>query len=91
MHLVVCYDITDDRRRYHVARILDDYGDRVQYSVFEIIMDEHLLPRMTRRLENAIDREKDSVRIYLLCARCEKNISVMGKATIIQESEVYIV
>lgn len=33
---LVCYDITDDRDRSRVARLLERYGERVQYSVFEV-------------------------------------------------------
>jgi CRISPR-associated protein Cas2 len=33
---LICYDITDDRDRNRVARLLERYGDRVQYSVFEV-------------------------------------------------------
>ena len=35
MHYTVAYDITDDKRRNKVAKILKDFGKRVQYSVFE--------------------------------------------------------
>lgn len=33
---LICYDVTDDRDRNRVARLLERYGDRVQYSVFEV-------------------------------------------------------
>lgn len=33
---LVCYDIEDDHDRLCVSRCLERYGDRVQYSVFEI-------------------------------------------------------
>lgn len=33
---LICYDITDNRDRNRVARLLERYGDRVQYSVFEV-------------------------------------------------------
>ena len=39
MFYLVTYDITDDQRRTKVAKILEDFGDRVQYSVFEMILD----------------------------------------------------
>lgn len=33
---LICYDISDDRDRNRVARLLERYGERVQYSVFEV-------------------------------------------------------
>jgi CRISPR-associated protein Cas2 len=33
---LICYDITDDRDRNRVAHLLERYGERVQYSVFEV-------------------------------------------------------
>lgn len=33
-HFVISYDIADDKRRTKVFRILNDYGDHAQYSVF---------------------------------------------------------
>ena len=33
MHYTVAYDITDDKRRNRVAKILKDFGTRIQYSV----------------------------------------------------------
>ena len=32
---MIAYDISEDRIRYRVAKILENYGTRVQYSVFE--------------------------------------------------------
>lgn len=36
MFCVVTYDIPDDRRQTKVANTLEDFGDRVQYRVFEM-------------------------------------------------------
>ena len=39
MRIVVSYDVSDDRRRRKVAKIMEGYGYRVQYSVFECDLD----------------------------------------------------
>ncbi len=36
MFYVVAYDISDDRRRTKVAKILEDFGDRAQYTDFSV-------------------------------------------------------
>src|SRR6185436_13646804 len=40
MLILVSYDIPDDRRRTKLANALKDFGERVQYSVFEFLLDE---------------------------------------------------
>ncbi len=81
MDILVCYDISDDARRLKAAKILDDYGDRVQYSVFEIPdLSPELLEVCRRRIEAVIEpSEGDSVRFYSLCRSCRKAIFVLGK------------
>lgn len=37
---LVSYDITSDRRRRRIANLLENYGKRIQYSVFECDLDE---------------------------------------------------
>ena len=70
MFYIISYDISDDGRRNRMAKTLLDFGTRVQYSVFECIMDKQLLDKLTSRVMKIISQE-DSVRIYTLCSRCE--------------------
>ena len=90
MFYLVSYDIPDDRRRVRLAKALLDFGRRVQYSVFECLLDRDLLVQMTDRIEGIIDEVDDSVRIYGLCAGCEKMIRVMGTGEVSKDEEVYI-
>ncbi|MDL1969102.1 MAG: CRISPR-associated endonuclease Cas2, partial [Deltaproteobacteria bacterium] len=41
---------------------IKDFGDRVQYSVFECLLDKNLLDKMTARIDKIIVEKKDSVR-----------------------------
>lgn len=76
---VVCYDVPDDRRRNKIAEILDDYGDRVQYSVYEVQVTEKHFRRMVRRLRAILDNLEDSVRVYPACQRCAAAAMVLGR------------
>ena len=59
MFVVVAYDIPDDRRRTRVAKVLEDYGDRVQYSVFEMNLDtEWRFTAMQNRLEQILTHHR---------------------------------
>lgn len=88
---VVAYDIPDDTRRARVADTLKDFGRRVQYSVFEAVLDQDLAERLRRRLLPLIDADTDSVRIYRLCAGCEGLIEVLGQGERTQEPDLLVV
>jgi CRISPR-associated protein Cas2 len=89
MFYVVSYDIPDDRKRNKVSKALLDFGTRVQYSVFECILDNKLLEKMTTKLTKIISDE-DSVRIYALCAKCESVAKVLGKGELLKDENVFI-
>ncbi len=78
MLYTVAYDITDDKRRAKVAKILQDFGTRVQYSIFECNTDRRAFLRLQHRLEAEIDLGEDTVTFYHLCAACEKQIHRLG-------------
>ncbi len=90
MLYIVAYDISDDRRRLRLSKALLDFGDRVQYSVFECLLDTNSMVKMTRRISDIIDMEEDSVRVYPLCAGCEKKATIIGTGTRTKDPEIYI-
>ena len=59
--MVIAYDISDDRRRLRVAKLLLSYGDRVQYSVFVADGGRVKLARMKRSVVARMDVAEDSV------------------------------
>jgi CRISPR-associated protein Cas2 len=91
MLYVVSYDIPDTRRRTHVANVCKDFGRRVQYSVFECLLRDDLRELLEARLLREIDESEDSIRIYPLCAACEKNLTILGLGEPPSEPEVFIV
>ncbi|MDE0301294.1 MAG: CRISPR-associated endonuclease Cas2 [Candidatus Poribacteria bacterium] len=78
MLYAVAYDITNDRRRNQVAKILLDFGRRIQYSLFECNTDRRAYLRLQDRLQDAINPKKDTVTFYHLCRSCEKGIERLG-------------
>jgi len=76
--VVVSYDIPDDRRRTKVCNLLKDYGQRVQYSVFECELRPEDLRRLKERLKPLLDLEEDDVRFYRLCQECRPKAVVWG-------------
>ena len=74
MDLLLTYDIATpdragERRLRQVAKIVEGFGVRVQYSVFELVLDPHEVPVLLHRLDQVIDHETDSVRLYRLGTR----------------------
>ncbi|OEU83900.1 MAG: CRISPR-associated endonuclease Cas2 [Desulfobacterales bacterium S5133MH4] len=76
--------------RTKIAKTLLDFGDRVQYSVFESKLDKNLLDKLVLKLIEIIEESEDSIRVYPLCAVCETGISVLGQGKIMKEEDIYI-
>jgi CRISPR-associated protein Cas2 len=91
MLYAVSYDIVDDRRRLYVAHTLLDYGERVQKSVFECIMEPEQYDQLIKKLSSIIRLEDDSVRIYPICGNCKENIKILGQGKVSEDPGVYIV
>lgn len=90
MLIVVSYDIPSDRRRTKLAHALEDFGRRVQLSVFECLLEEDQLQRMKWKIDRLVDAEEDSVRIYRLCGGCAPKMEVVGLGERSEDPEVYI-
>jgi CRISPR-associated protein Cas2 len=90
MFLVVSYDIADDKRRTRVAKKLKDFGVRVQYSVFECILEQEKIEEM-KKVISPLLTEEDSVRVYYLCESCKKKIKSYGEKGVTEDPAVYII
>lgn len=91
MLYTISYDIPDDKRRLKIAKILLDFGRRVQYSVFEAELDTDSLERLRHRVKGGVDLAEDSVRIYPHCAACAARIEIIGQGIISQDPEYIII
>ena len=96
MFVLVTYDVATSkpggaRRLQRVAKACKDYGQRVQYSVFECIVDPAQWAFLRARLIDEIDQEKDSLRFYYLGANWRRRVEhVGGKKTFDQEGPLII-
>lgn len=87
MLVLVSYDVnttspTGQRRLRRVARVCQDVGQRVQFSVFECEVDPAQWTALRDRLLRAIDPEHDSLRFYFLGANGRRRVEHVGaKAT----------
>lgn len=77
--MVIAFDVSDDRKRYRVVKILKGYAQRVQKSVFEAPdLQRAAYLRMRSRLERVIDPATDSLRYYQLCGACVDRVEHYG-------------
>lgn len=61
---VVAYDIPDDNRRARVAKALEAYGDRLQYSVFVVVARPAKLIRLRDNLVSLVVPREDSIAVF---------------------------
>ena len=82
LFVLVCFDIVEDRNRRRAVKIIEEYGNRVQKSVFECnkISEEQFL-KMKNRLEDCIDTMWDTVRFYRICMDCINKMEFTGIGT----------
>ncbi len=83
MMVLVTYDVAvatpgGARRLRRVARACQDYGQRVQLSVFEITVSPAQWTALKARLEDIIDPAHDSLRYYNLGANWQRRVEHVG-------------
>ena len=84
MLILVAYDVSTEtaegrRRLRRVARVCQDYGQRVQKSVFECKVDAVTYAMMEQRLLEEIDVTEDNLRFYRLNEPLEEHVRGFGR------------
>lgn len=83
MMVLVTYDVSTvtaqgRSRLRRVAKACQDYGQRVQFSVFEIEIDRAQWTFLRQRLVDLIDVRTDSLRFYMLGAKGQSKVEHVG-------------
>jgi CRISPR-associated protein Cas2 len=81
--VLITYDVNTEteagkRRLRKVAKACSNYGQRVQNSVFECVMDTTKLREVKSVLEGIIDKDKDSLRYYYLGKNYKSKVEHVG-------------
>lgn len=82
--LLVTYDVSTvspkgAKRLRKVAKVCVNYGQRVQNSVFECLVDPAKYIELKHSLERIIDKEEDSLRFYHLGSNWDHKVETLGK------------
>lgn len=88
---LVAYDIPSNRRRKKVSDILEGYGKRVQYSVFELVLVKAKYDEMKRRLSRYVNFEEDSLRFYPISQHTLEQVEIWGGVPLTQMQKSIIV
>lgn len=83
MMVLVTYDVATagaegQARLRRVAKICQNYGQRVQDSVFECLVDPAQFVKLKRELLNVMDEKEDSLRFYFLGANWQRRVEHVG-------------
>lgn len=96
MFVLVSYDVATSepggqKRLRRVAKACKNYGQRVQFSVFECIVDPAQWSVFRQRLEDEIDPATDSLRFYFLGSNWRHKVEHIGaKASFDQEGPLIL-
>lgn len=78
MLIIVSYDIVDTKRRTRLAKKLLNFGQRVQYSVFECDLNAAQIAELKTQALPLIHLKEDSLRFYKICETCVRQIESFG-------------
>lgn len=88
---VLVYDIVNDRRRTRLHNYLKNFGTAVQRSVFEFDLGTKEVDKMMLQVQELIDAEEDTVRLYSVCEECIRRARILGKGRLSLDPDFYIV
>ena len=86
MLVLVTYDVRTDteggqRRLRRVAKVCQDFGQRVQKSVFECLIDPEQWVRLRKKLMDEAKLDEDSLRFYFLGKNWKLRVEHVGAKT----------
>lgn len=91
MHYLVGYDIASPRRLRRVARILEGYGYRVQYSIFLCDLSAPAYEDLVESLSARLDLAEDRVFLLPVCQACQQRMVELGTSAVPDLQETCII
>lgn len=91
MNYLIAYDVKDNKKRKKIADVLEGFGFRVNYSVFECEVNKTKLKHLIAKIEEHVDKKQDSVRFYHICKNClPKSFELCDKPDVFEPCELYL-
>ncbi len=82
LSIVLAYDISSNNSRAKVAAMISVWGDRIQRSVYQCMLDEKALDELLARIDQVVDHNSDAVHVFVQCSDCTGLARVVGQASI---------
>ena len=90
MNLIICYDVRATKRRNKLATLLESYGRRANYSVFELDVRDREYICIKDRIARIIEPKTDKVLFYRICKTCMAKSESLGEGEIFRLSDTYV-
>lgn len=90
MLTLIAYDIADQKRLHKVAKVCEDWGVRVQYSIFECRLEAAAFDRFWQKLREQIDDTEDRLVAYKICLNCARDIRSAGTMVRAEQVVAYV-
>lgn len=78
----ISYDVSNAKRLNKVAKTLENFGIRIQFSFFECEMEKEQLEKLKASLLEILDKKEDSLLIYPLCEDYVSKTTSLGEGNI---------
>ena len=88
MLYLISYDIVDDKKRAKLHKLLKNYGQRNQFSVFECNIDEKRYIELIYKINKIKIEKGDSIMVYPICANCLSKVIRKGAFTPIDKNKM---
>jgi CRISPR-associated protein Cas2 len=91
MFCVVAYDISDNRRRTRLFKLMKGYGVHTQFSVFECDLTDIQYARMLVGISELVLPDEDNIKVYQVCKSCLRSMHLFGKAKSLSKPDCIII
>ena len=93
MNYLITYDVENNKNRKKLSDLLEGYGVRVNYSVFECEFNKTKLNKLLKQIkeQKLYDKSIDSIRFYHICQNCiSKSFELTDRGDIFEDIEFFI-
>ena len=90
-NFLVGYDISDEKRLAKIAKVMQGYGSRIQYSFFHCLLSERQIIKMKESLNKIVKETEDQVIILPVTPEQLKSVEFIGYKTNLETEGLIIV
>ena len=87
---ILPFDICNPTRLHRAAKVCEDWGMRIQYSVFECRLEAQSFALFWDELSAIIDPKVDRIVAYKICTRCAREIHSLGTQVHYEQVVAYV-